>query len=43
MLISQGSIAIFWSNWLVGGLTTFALVLLFWPLLSALLARVRGK
>jgi putative tricarboxylic transport membrane protein len=38
MLIAQGNIGVFWSNWLVGSLTTLALVLLFWPLLGALRA-----
>src|SRR5262249_32715394 len=39
MLISQGNLAVFWSNWLVGSLTTLALVLLFWPVISAGKAR----
>jgi putative tricarboxylic transport membrane protein len=43
MLMSQGSLTVFWSNWLVGSLTTLALVLLLWPLVSPLIARVRGK
>ena len=34
MLLSQGSLGIFWSNPLVGVLTTLALLLLFWPLLG---------
>ena len=42
MLISQGSLAVFWSNWLVGSLTTLALVLLVWPLVTALRERFRG-
>jgi putative tricarboxylic transport membrane protein len=42
MLISQGSVAVFWSNWLVGSLTTLALVLLFWPLLSRGIAHLRS-
>ena len=29
----------FWSNWLVGSITTLALILLFWPLISRLLER----
>ena len=40
MLVSQGELSILWSNWLVGSISTLALVLLFWPLLSRLLARV---
>jgi putative tricarboxylic transport membrane protein len=42
MLISQGSLAVFWSNWLVGSLTTLALALLVWPLVTAFLERLRG-
>jgi putative tricarboxylic transport membrane protein len=34
MLLSSGSLGIFWSNPLVGSLTTLALVLLVWPLLG---------
>src|SRR5690348_12499208 len=35
MLASKGSLAIFWSNPLVGSITTLALVLLVWPLLAS--------
>jgi len=42
MLISQGTAGIFFSNWLVGGITSLAIVLLVWPLLSKGMARVRG-
>ena len=41
MLVSQGDVMIMWSNPLVGSITTLALVLLFWPLISRLLAKVR--
>ena len=34
MLMSQGSLGILWSNGLVGGITTLALVMLFWPLIA---------
>ncbi|MDM0000988.1 tripartite tricarboxylate transporter permease [Variovorax sp. J22P240] len=34
MLVSQGDVMIMFSNPLVGGITTLALALLFWPLLS---------
>ena len=34
MLVSQGDVMIMWSNPLVGSITTLALVLLFWPLIS---------
>jgi putative tricarboxylic transport membrane protein len=42
MLIAQGDLRIFFSNWLVGGLTVLALVALFWPLISAGMARMRA-
>jgi putative tricarboxylic transport membrane protein len=42
MLFSQGSLSIFWSNWLVGSITTLAVVMLFWPLLSAAVRKVRS-
>ncbi len=41
MLVSQGDVTIMWSNPLVGTITTLALVLLIWPLISKLLAKVR--
>jgi putative tricarboxylic transport membrane protein len=41
MLVSQGELSIMWANPLVGGITTLALVMLFWPLLSKGLALVR--
>jgi putative tricarboxylic transport membrane protein len=41
MLVAQGDLAIFFSNKLVGGLTGLALALLFWPLVSWLISRVR--
>jgi putative tricarboxylic transport membrane protein len=42
MLLSQGSLGIFWSNPLVGVLTTLALVLLLWPLAGRLLGRAKS-
>ena len=42
MLISQGDLSIFWSNALVGGIVTLAMVMLFWPAISLILARLRG-
>jgi putative tricarboxylic transport membrane protein len=42
MLLSQGDMSVFFSNGLVGGLTTLALVLLFWPLLGAAIRKIRG-
>lgn len=41
MLLSQGDLSILVSNPLVGSITGLALVLLFWPLISRLLAKVR--
>jgi putative tricarboxylic transport membrane protein len=41
MLVSQGDMSIFFSKKLVGILTTLALVLLFWPALSWLIAKAR--
>jgi putative tricarboxylic transport membrane protein len=34
MLISQGDLSIFWSNWLVGSICTLALIMLFWPAIA---------
>ena len=42
MLVSQGDALIMWSNPLVGSITTLALVMLFWPLISKLLAAIRA-
>jgi len=33
MIGAEGDLRVFWSNWLVGSITTLAIVLLFWPLL----------
>jgi putative tricarboxylic transport membrane protein len=41
MLFSQGDMSILFSNKLVGGLTTVAIVLLLWPLLTWLIAKAR--
>ncbi len=41
MLMSQGEMSVFFSNMLVGSLTTFALFLLAWPLISLALGRLR--
>jgi len=43
MLVSQGDVTIMFSNPLVGGITTLALVLLFWPLISKALALVKPR
>jgi len=42
MLASQGDMRILFSNSLVGSITTLALLLLFWPLISMGLERLRG-
>ena len=39
MLVSQGEVSIMWANPLVGSITTLALVMLFWPLISKAAAR----
>ena len=39
MLFSQGSLDIFFSNYLVGAITTLALVLLFWPLIGKVIGK----
>jgi putative tricarboxylic transport membrane protein len=41
MLGSQGSLTVFWSNWLVGSIMTLGMILLFWPLVSWLLEKFR--
>ena len=43
MLMSQGTLTIFYANGLVGTFTTIALVLLFWPLLSKGISILRGR
>jgi putative tricarboxylic transport membrane protein len=42
MLFSQGSLDIFFSNYLVGGITAFALLLLFWPLISKFIGKKKA-
>lgn len=41
MLVSQGEVGVLWSNPLVGTISTLAIVLLVWPLVSKLIAKVR--
>ena len=41
MLISQGEVSVMFSNYLVGSITSLALILLFWPLISKVLAKIR--
>jgi putative tricarboxylic transport membrane protein len=40
MLVSQGDLSIMWSNPLVGSITTLALIMLIWPLISIGLKKV---
>jgi TctA family transporter len=42
MIGSAGDLRVFWSNGLVGSITTLALILLFWPLISAFIKRIRS-
>ena len=41
MLVSQGELSILWSNPLVGTISTLALLLLLWPLISRVMAKIR--
>jgi putative tricarboxylic transport membrane protein len=41
MLVSQGDMSIFFSKKLVGTMTALALILLFWPMVSWLMSKVR--
>jgi putative tricarboxylic transport membrane protein len=43
MLVSQGDVMIMWANPLVGSITTLALTLLFWPLISKVMALIKPK
>jgi putative tricarboxylic transport membrane protein len=42
MLLSQGSLSIFWSDGLVGTITTVALILLFWPLITLVIKKLKA-
>jgi putative tricarboxylic transport membrane protein len=42
MIGAEGDLRVFWSNGLVGSITTLALVLLFWPLISQAAGRAVG-
>jgi len=39
MLISQGSLDVFFSNYLVAGISSVAMLLLFWPLISKFIGK----
>jgi TctA family transporter len=41
MIGAGGDLRVFWSNSLVGTITSLALVLLFWPLISAAIDRLK--
>jgi putative tricarboxylic transport membrane protein len=43
MLMSNGSLGILWSNFLVGGLSTLAVALIAWPIITMLLAGRQGR
>jgi len=43
MLLSQGDLSIFWSNWLVGSINGLAMIMLFWPIVSQFLRRKNGE
>jgi putative tricarboxylic transport membrane protein len=43
MLVSQGEMDVFFSNKLVGGMTSLALLLLSWPLIAWLIAKARSR
>ena len=43
MLISQGTLAIFFSKGMVASITSLALLMLFWPLISQGLSVLRGR
>jgi putative tricarboxylic transport membrane protein len=43
MLISQGDIAIFWSNWLVGSICGLAMLMLFWPVIAFAMDKLRQQ
>jgi putative tricarboxylic transport membrane protein len=43
MIGSQGDISTFWSNGLVGTITTLSMIMLFWPLISSVLGSVIRK
>jgi TctA family transporter len=43
MIASRGGLGVFWSNGLVGTITTLALLMLFWPMISGLIDSFRGR
>jgi putative tricarboxylic transport membrane protein len=43
MLMSQGEVSIMWANPLVGTITSLALILLLWPLISWLIGKLKPR
>src|SRR5438105_3625130 len=43
MIGAGGDVRVFWSNGLVASISTLAVILLFWPLISAAFERLRGQ
>jgi TctA family transporter len=43
MIGAAGDMRVFWSNGLVGTIMTLAIVLLFWPLIGAVLRAARRR
>jgi TctA family transporter len=43
MIGAQGDLRVFWSNGLVGSITTLALILLFWPVISKWVGKATGR
>jgi len=43
MIGASGDLRVFWSNSLVGSITTLALLLLFWPLIGRAFGALRRK
>lgn len=43
MLISEGDVSVFWSNWLVGSICALAMVMLFWPAIGYVTDRLRNE
>ena len=41
MIGAGGDLKVFWSNGLVGSITTLAIVLLFWPLIDRMISSAR--
>jgi putative tricarboxylic transport membrane protein len=42
LLSSSGNVGVFFSNPLVGSITTLALIMLVWPAVQAIMGRIKG-